>query len=156
MRTLLVVAIVLGLNSYASAASKAAEGGYSPGGTDSCGLGWQVTDKKTFLATTTRGTTNGFVPPTFGITSGTIGCEQHSFSKIDYNSAKFAQNNIDTLKLEIAQGQGETLSAFAAAMQCDSSAFGTVIQSNFSKLDMTTPISFVQSVKEVSKDACHG
>lgn len=51
----------------------------SPGGSDGCGLGWEVTGEKTMLATTTRGTTNAFVPPTFGMTSGTIGCETHRF-----------------------------------------------------------------------------
>ncbi len=152
MKMLLVVAIVLGFNSFASAAP-ASGNQYSPGGSDGCGLGWQVTDKKSFLATTTRGTTNSFVPPTFGITSGTIGCEQHSFTKVDYDSAVFARNNIDTLKIEMAEGKGETLEAFAAAMSCDSAAFGTVIQSNFSKLDMTSPMSFVQSVKV---HACNG
>ncbi|MFM8315218.1 MAG: DUF3015 family protein [Deltaproteobacteria bacterium] len=55
--------------------------GLNDAGTDSCGLGWQVTQKKSFLATTTRGTTNAFVPPTFGMTFGTIGCDKHSFAK---------------------------------------------------------------------------
>ena len=42
----------------------------SPGGTDSCGLGWHVTQDKSLLATVTRSTTNAVVPPTFGMTSG--------------------------------------------------------------------------------------
>ena len=46
------------------------------GGSDGCGLGSEVTQKKSLLATTTRGTTNGTIPPAFGMTSGTIGCDQ--------------------------------------------------------------------------------
>ncbi|MBK9038693.1 MAG: DUF3015 family protein [Bdellovibrionales bacterium] len=41
---------------------------------DGCGLGWEVTDSETMIGTTTRGTTNMFVPPAFGMTTGTIGC----------------------------------------------------------------------------------
>src|SRR4051812_42927982 len=77
--------------------------------TDSCGLGWQVTQKKTLSAKTTRGTTNAFVPPTFGMTTGTIGCAQHPLSKRDVEGALYATTNFDELSVEMAEGQGEFL-----------------------------------------------
>jgi hypothetical protein len=106
----------------------------SPGGSDYCGLGWQVTDKKSFLGTTTRGTTNSVVPPTFGMTSGTIGCDQHSFAKADENAVIFVATNSEQLSVEMAQGKGEFLEAFARTLGCDDSAmssFGRMTQKNY-------------------------
>ena len=54
---------------------------------DSCGLGWEVTDKKTYTATTTRATTNFFVPPVFGMTTGTLGCEKLEIGSNDKEAA---------------------------------------------------------------------
>jgi hypothetical protein len=89
---------------------------------DGCGLGWQVTDKKTWIGTTTRGTTNAFVPPTFGMTSGTIGCAQHPIAKNEVEGAVYAHNNFESLKAEVAEGQGEYISGLAQSMGCDSAA----------------------------------
>jgi hypothetical protein len=102
--------------------------------TDSCGLGWQVTQKKTLSATTTRGTTNAFVPPTFGMTTGTIGCAQHPLSQRDVDGARYAYNNFDVLSIEMAEGQGEFLKGFALTMGCDASsveAFSHMTQSHY-------------------------
>src|SRR3954471_20570420 len=99
MKTLLV-AIALALVSSAAFASDG-------GGSDGCGLGWQVTQKKSFLGTTTRGTTNAVVPPTFGMTSGTIGCDQHGFAKNDQKAIEFVAANYEPLMVEMAQGNGE-------------------------------------------------
>lgn len=101
---------------------------------DSCGLGWQVTQKKTLSATTTRGTTNAFVPPTFGMTTGTIGCAQHPLSQRDVDGARYAYNNFDVLSIEMAEGQGEFLKGFARTMGCDDAsvdAFSHMTQSHY-------------------------
>jgi len=106
----------------------------NPSGTDGCGLGWQVTQKKTMLGTTIRGTTNAVVPPTFGMTSGTMGCDQHSIAKNDMNAAKFAFNNQESLSIEMAQGQGEYLAGFAKTLGCDDQAqaeFAKMTQDNY-------------------------
>ena len=104
---------------------------------DSCGLGWQVTQKKTMSATTTRGTTNGFVPPTFGMTSGTIGCAKHDFAKKDQAAVIFASANFEPLMMEMAQGQGEYLTGFARTMGCSDAAvgeFSRAMQKNFNQV----------------------
>jgi len=107
MRTLFVMVVA----SCLPLAALAAGGGISPNsGTDSCGLGWQVTEKKSLLGTFTRGTTNAFVPPSFGMSTGTIGCESHPVSKADGKGVEFVAQNYDTLRLEMAAGQGENLS----------------------------------------------
>ncbi|MGE4232164.1 MAG: DUF3015 family protein [Bacteriovoracia bacterium] len=102
---------------------------------DGCGLGWQVTDKKTWLGTTTRGTTNAFVPPTFGMTTGTIGCDRHPIAKNEKDAAVYVVNNMESLSVEMAQGQGEFLTAFAQTMGCaDTAAFGRAMQSHYSDI----------------------
>ena len=114
-----------------SASAQAATGG----GSDGCGLGWQVTQKKSLLGTFTRATTNAVVPPTFGMTTGTIGCDQHSIARRDVPAAQFVATNYDALLLDMAQGQGEALSALSHVMGCnDAAAFGQMTRSEFSSL----------------------
>jgi hypothetical protein len=120
--------------------------------TDSCGLGWQVTKKKTLSGTTTRGTTNMFVPPSFGMTTGTIGCSKHSIAKKDGEAFRYAMVNYDALTVEMAKGKGENLYAFARTLGCSDagqtafakmaqSKFTTIIDSqNTSALDMFTNV----------------
>lgn len=107
----------------------------SPGGSDMCGLGWEITNKKSFLGTTTRGTTNAFVPPTFGMTTGTIGCDKHSLARRDIPAAQFVASNYDAVMMDMAQGQGENLEALAHTMGCsDVKAFGEMTRRDFSNL----------------------
>jgi hypothetical protein len=140
-------------------AAFAAGGGTSPGGSDGCGLGWQVTDKKTWLGTTTRGTTNNFVPPSFGMTSGTIGCEQHPIAKNESEAAAFAYNNHDSLTAEMAAGQGEYVSGLAKSMGCDDAAvpaFSEMTQKNYKEIvgsDQKSGLDLYENVKsQVKKD----
>lgn len=107
----------------------------SGGGSDMCGLGWEITNKKSFLATTTRSTTNAFVPPTFGMTTGTIGCDKHSLARRDIPAAQFVASNYDAVMMDMAQGQGENLEALAHTMGCgDVKAFGEMTRRDFSSL----------------------
>jgi hypothetical protein len=125
MKKLLVISIVCSLCGFAALASDG-------GGSDGCGLGWQVTNKKSFLATTTRQSTNSVVPPSFGMSSGTIGCDQHSFAKRDVDAMNYVATNYESLKVEMAEGSGEFLQSFASVMGCtDSAAFGKMTQKNY-------------------------
>lgn len=124
----------------------------SPGGSDMCGLGWEITKKKSFLATTTRATTNAFVPPTFGMTTGTIGCDQHSLAQRDIPAAQFVASHYDALMMDMAMGQGESLDALAQAMGCSSgSAFGELTRRNFHRL--TEDASALDIVKRLREEA---
>jgi hypothetical protein len=138
MKNALVLAAVLTLSASAFAAGKAAPAGHQMGEptTDSCGLGWQVTDKKTYTATTTRGTTNFVIPPTFGMTTGTIGCDKLEIGKNDKEAADYVATNFEVLKSELAIGQGEYVSALATAMGCQSSAaaVGQQLQQNYNQV----------------------
>lgn len=101
---------------------------------DGCGLGWEVTDSRTMIGTTTRGTTNAVVHPGFGMTSGTLGCEQISFAQNEEQAATFVASNYQTLKSELAVGQGEYVSAMIESFGCPSSqvpAISAKIQQNY-------------------------
>jgi len=122
-----------------------------------CGLGWQVTKKRTMIATTTRGTTNGFVHPSYGMTSGTIGCEQHSFAQEDRPAAAYVASNQEQLKMEMAEGRGEYLSAFARTLGCsdaDLGAFGQMTQKNYESIVDDSSENMLKNVKrEMQKDS---
>lgn len=141
----------------ASREMNAASNQVNPTGTDGCGLGWQVTQKKTMLGTTIRGTTNGVVPPTFGMTSGTMGCDKHDIAKNDMDAAKFAFNNQEPLTIEMAQGEGEYLVGFAKTLGCDDSAqgeFAKMTQENYESIvkEDQSALTLLKNVKaEISK-----
>lgn len=101
---------------------------------DGCGLGWQVTDKKTYTATLTRGTTNSVVPPTFGMTTGTMGCDKLDIGQNNVEASNYVATNFDSLKSELATGQGEYVTALATAMGCSTSAdvIGARLQEKYS------------------------
>jgi hypothetical protein len=124
----------------------------SPGGSDWCGLGWEITKKKSFLATTTRGTTNMFVPPTFGMTTGTIGCDQHSLAQGDIPAAQFVASHYDALMMDMAMGEGEAVTALAQSMGCSNATnFGEMTRRNFS--DLTDGASALELVKRIREQA---
>ena len=103
----------------------------SPGGTDSCGLGWSVTSSKSLVGTSTRGTTNGTVPPTFGMTSGTSNCDAHSIVQKEMDAARFVASNVEPLAIDMASGSGEYIDALAMAMGCRESAqLGAAVREN--------------------------
>ncbi len=102
-----------------------------------CGLGWQVTQKQSLLSSAVRTTTNTFLPNTFSMTSGTSGCQKHSIVKNDEEAVIYAVNNQHSLMMEMAEGKGEFLNAFAQTLGCDASRysdFAKFTQSHFSDI----------------------
>ena len=146
----IVLTMAFGVSAYA-APKKGAADDVSPGGSDGCGLGWQVTDKKTMSATTTRGTTNGVVPATFGMTSGTLGCEQHPFVKAEMDAVQYAHNNYENLSIDMAKGQGEYVTAFAEAMGCsDTASVARLTQTNYPKVSQAkNGVALYENVREL-------
>mgnify|MGYP000261576848 CR=1 FL=1 len=100
---------------------------------DGCGLGWQVTQGKTYTATATRLTTNMFVPPTFGMTTGTIGCDKLDVGQNEQESLNYVASNFESLKTELAMGEGEYVDGLANTMSC-SADLATKVQSNYDQV----------------------
>lgn len=122
-----------------------------PDKSDGCGLGWQVMDNKSIVATIVRGTTNVSVPPTFGMSTGTIDCEQHSLVKNEKKSIYYTESNFENLLAEMSEGKGEYLNGFANVLGCkDQKAFSQMSQRNYGKIvpqSDVTPSQLLQNVK---------
>src|SRR5258708_20288054 len=82
-----------------------------------CGLGYLLlsnkdNDKVTqVLGSTTNGT---FGTQTFGISSGTSGCTEDGAVKMARATEVFAEINLDSLRQEMASGQGDYVNAFSS------------------------------------------
>lgn len=101
---------------------------------DGCGPGWYVYDKKTILGTTVRATFNPSGSNTFGMSSGTSNCEQHSLVLNNKVQRHFTEKNYNTIVTEMALGQGQFLSEYAGVFGCEEKSFGDLMQQNFSKI----------------------
>ena len=131
---LLKKALIAGLLGAASVAAQADQAG---GG--GCGWGNMLFEGQRglaphLLATTTNGTSGN---ATFGLTSGTNGCD--SSVTIHYGGRSlFAMNGmLDNIAEDMAQGQGEALDAYAILLgieQGDRAHFARVAQANFSSI----------------------
>jgi hypothetical protein len=100
-----------------------------------CGLGTAVVFKDAnewhehVLAATTNGTSGN---QTFGMTSGTLGCEAANGPLAGVQT--FMDNNMDQLAMDVAKGQGETLAALAEIIgveATDTTTFNTKLQASF-------------------------
>lgn len=111
-----------------------------------CGLGTQVWAGKSGLlsqlfAMTTNGTCGN---QTFGITSGTLGCQK--FQGLVFNSKvdSFIASNMENLANDMAKGQGEYLDTLATLMEVDSAErleFNAALQSNFANIYTSETVS---------------
>jgi len=122
-----------------------------------CGLGTQLMEGQSgvlfhLLATYTNGILgNG----TFGITSGTLGCDGTGKVTVDAGLTKFASTNLDQLSAEMAAGEGEALAAFASLYgveAADRDAFYSLTKANYGTIissDSVTAGEVVATVKSL-------
>lgn len=97
-------------------------------GSSGCGPGWYIFEENSLVSSALRATTNGILLPvvTIGMTFGTSNCTQHKIVLKEKESLHFATMNHFELKRDIAKGDGEYLSAFAATIGCSASAQATL------------------------------
>lgn len=104
-----------------------------------CGVGTMIFDGKEgipfqVLAVTTNGI---FGNQTFGITSGTLGCDQDGVIRNEAAVSKFVAANMESLASDMAAGGGETLASLADLMnvaEADRPAFYRAAQDNFADI----------------------
>ena len=90
-----------------------------------CGLGGMVLEGESgLLMNTIAQTLNGTGSQTFGMTSGTSGCDTDQVVKSDKEQEVFVAVNLETISEEMAQGNGEHLNALATLMGCSTSVHG--------------------------------
>ena len=90
-----------------------------------CGLGKTLWEGQSgLLANVSAATTNGTSGNnTFGMTSGTSGCNADSTVLKEKEQEVFVAVNMDNLSQEMAQGNGEHLRALATLMGCSTSVY---------------------------------
>ena len=109
-----------------------------------CGLGtilWDGNADGSIMSQSLQATTNGtFGNQTFGITSGTLGCDQPQNIAAAERLQDFVAGNMDSLARDMAQGQGESLETLAELMNvpaAERSAFYADMQQNFEQIFVT-------------------
>ncbi len=109
-----------------------------------CGLGtvlWGDKADGSILSQSLQATTNGtFGNQTFGITSGTLDCEQPPNLAKNDKLFNFTAGNLDSLARDIARGSGESLDTLAELMlvpQQERVAFNATLQQNFDQIFAT-------------------
>jgi hypothetical protein len=126
-----------------------------------CGLGTTVFKDKSgkvseILAVTTNGTSGN---QTFGITSGTLGCDEGS-TIASAEVQVYASANMNKLARDMAVGEGETLGSLADLMQisaADKAKFFELTKANFDEIysspEVTTGEMLTSLHEVMSKDA---
>lgn len=104
-----------------------------------CGLGSMVWDGQQgiapqVLAVTTNGTSGN---QTFGITSGTLGCEQDGVIESSERLGMYTGSNMDALARDMSVGEGESLHGLAEVMGVDAEDRGhffSALQENYGSI----------------------
>lgn len=109
-----------------------------------CGLGtvlWEGKADGSVFSQSLQATTNGTSGnQTFGITSGTLGCEQPGSIIKNDRTLAFVRDNLDLLARDISFGGGETLDTLSELMQvpvAERSALYSRLQNNFDSIFIT-------------------
>ena len=118
-----------------------------------CGLGSTLWKGQSgllpqILAVTTNGT---FGNQTFGISTGTLGCDKNG--RISGGTGKvfaFLENNLEQFAVDAARGHGETIETVAAMMGVSADKAGTVIKENFAFIFDSHDVSAVTVTLKVS------
>lgn len=133
MKRFLIIALMIMLSTSA----------WSRDDSDGCGVANGVNGDKSWLGITLRGTTRMSYSGTLdwtGTTSGKFGCAKHSIVYRDKMPVHFMNVNRENLLIDISQGRGEYLQAFARTMGCSDVAvpkLGKVLQNHVEELITT-------------------
>ncbi len=127
---------------------------YGADGSSGCGPGWYVLKKNSLISSIGRIITNGILTPvvTLGMTFGTSNCSKHSIVLKDKRPLHFASHNMEHLRHEIAQGNGEFLTAYLASFGCHIFSHEKIKSSLRDHLEqlLHTPHAQVQALELVS------
>ncbi len=134
-----------------------AQAGGNPDNGPGCGLGklaWlDYGGQKQIAPQIMMATTNGtFASQTFGISSGTSGCANDGVI-MKNKHVSMASTSFDSLRQEMAQGQGEHLASLATLLgvpEKDQPRFFALVQEKYSILmdsDQTSPLAMLQALQ---------
>ncbi len=117
-----------------------------------CGLGSQIIkDDSSALLLALQATTNGTSGnQTFGITSGTSGCQKTKLV-MNETTQRFVASNMDQLSKEIAMGHGEAVETLAELLKVeDKVAFIASLQKNYNSIYTSSDVKMADVLDNVS------
>jgi hypothetical protein len=122
-----------------------------------CGVGTMLMEGNTGVGYKLLAScTNGITFQSISITFGLVNCDGTGTVTAQLNH--FTGSNIDQLAADMAQGEGETLTAFSTLLQVapqDRDAFGSFTQSNFAALfpsDTTTAGELLENLDRLLRE----
>jgi hypothetical protein len=128
---------------------------------DNCGCGVGTLafgDQEGLVSQVLAATFNGVSGnQTFGITSGTLDCQQFNGLTSNRQIRQFVTDNMDQLAIDMAMGQGQSLEALADLMNVKKDDRATLygsLQQNFDRIftsENVTPAQVVAGIAEVTK-----
>ncbi len=150
MKKVLLISTVLFLM-----ASGAAFAAGAPRDNCGCGLGTLLFEGKDglvqqILAATTNAS---FGNQTFGISSGTLGCNQPAKWASNEQLNNFVAENMDNLAKDVAMGQGEYVDTLAGLMDVPGSKraeFSKMLQDNFSNIFTEASVSHADVIENIA------
>ncbi|MDT8337712.1 MAG: DUF3015 family protein [Sulfurimonas sp.] len=144
MKKILVsLAAVIALSSSAMAGVNSQTG---------CGLGSMIIkDDSTAILLALQATTNGTSGnQTFGITSGTLGCQKTKFV-MNGQAEEFVASNMDQIAKEIAIGHGESIDTLAELLEIsDKATFSASLQENYNKIYTSQDVKMADVLDNIS------
>jgi hypothetical protein len=117
-----------------------------------CGLGSMIIENqntvaKQILAATSNGTSGN---QTFGITSGSLNCDQPIKLILNEKIERFVRDNIDEIALDISVGEGENLDTLSTLLDIkDAEKFKRTLQDNFSKIYTDDSVTSAQVIDNI-------
>jgi hypothetical protein len=135
MRTFAIATALVLILSAQAASAQTNETASSAG----CGVGTILFEGQKgpvpqILAVTTNGS---FGNQTFGITTGTLGCEKDAVVRSPTKVRMLMVSSLDNLAVDVARGQGETLESLASLMAVEPdhrARFFASLQSDFGRI----------------------
>jgi len=105
------------------------------------------------LSQTAAATTNGLLGnQTFGISSGTLECNQPAELYAREQLQKFVASNMDSVAKDIARGNGESLDTLAELMQVPvekRDTFNTQLQKNFDHIFTSAQVTEAEVIENI-------
>ena len=119
-----------------------------------CGLGTILfKNNDGLMSQTAAATTNGILGnQTFGISSGTLECNQPAELYASERLHKFMASNMDSVAKDIARGNGESLDTLAELMQVPDGkrgVFNTQLQKNFDRIFTSANLTETEVIENI-------
>jgi hypothetical protein len=137
---------LISISVAALVASSAVAGGNSNTG---CGLGSMAIKNQDTLVLQLAGTfLNGISGnQTFGITSGSLGCSKPTKIVMNDQAQKFVADNMDSIAIEVAAGEGENLDTLLSLIEVEDKAVAALtLKANFSTIYSSADVTSAQVV----------